>query len=234
MKKIDLIIFDLVGTTIQDRGEVETAFLAAFNSQQIEILPSDIVQYRGRSKREAIRHLLNKKYDNRDDRKRQLEDKIYAEFQLLLEDQYRTKGVLPIAGAEELFYRLREHGVKIAITTGFSRRLMKIILDRLHWNNIIDAKVCADDVKQGRPAPDMIQKAMEQTNCTDAKRVIKIGDTSNDIKAGQRAGAGCTIGVLSGSHDISSLKEANPDFIIASVADLWNLLQKKPFGFLEK
>ncbi|HET6258112.1 MAG TPA: HAD family hydrolase [Pseudonocardia sp.] len=60
----------------------------------------------------------------------------------------------------------------------------------------LDAVVCADEVAAGRPAPDMIERAMELTGVTVPARVLVAGDTVLDVRAGHAAGAGVVVAVL--------------------------------------
>ena len=108
----------------------------------------------------------------------------------------------------------------VALTTGFDRKVADGLLARLGWSDKLDAVVCADEVAQGRPAPDMILRAMEKTRVSDAREVLCAGDTDNDLQAGARAGVGANLGVLSGAHDRVRLEKAPHDAILASVAEL--------------
>jgi len=45
---------------------------------------------------------------------------------------------------------------------------------------------------------DLILKAMERTGCTDASRVVAVGDTCYDLQAAHSAGV-LVVGVLSGA-----------------------------------
>ena len=55
-----LVIFDMAGTTIEDRGQVPAAFEAALASHGLTITADQIGAVRGASKREAIRSLLRR------------------------------------------------------------------------------------------------------------------------------------------------------------------------------
>src|SRR5436189_161649 len=75
-------------------------------------------------------------------------------------------------------------------------------LARLGWmrDGLVDVTVSSDEVAQGRPAPDLIYRAMQRTGITEASRVAKVGDTPSDLQEGQAAGCGWIIGVTAGSH----------------------------------
>lgn len=222
---IDLVVFDTVGTTIEDGGQVENAFVDALQGCNIAIMPAEIAGWRGAPKRQVLRTFLEKEFGCHDPEVEARLDRVHADFQNLLEEQYRNSGVKAIRGAESTFGWLRDRGIKIALTTGFYRRLADIILSDAGWHSeTIDVSVCSDDVARGRPAPYMIFRAMEQTGVEDVRRVAKIGDTLLDLKAGMNARAGAVIGVLSGSHGLEILGQTAHTHIIPSVAALPGLI----------
>ncbi len=87
-------------------------------------------------------------------------------------------------------------------------------------NGLLDAWTSCDQVKKGRPAPYMIYQLMERLDVTDVARVIKVGDTPDDIKMGHAARCGLTVGVLNGSHAAEELAAHHPDAMIADIREL--------------
>ena len=53
--ELELVVMDMAGTTVQDRGEVPAAFRAALASHDVALTDEEIAQVRGASKREVIR-----------------------------------------------------------------------------------------------------------------------------------------------------------------------------------
>src|SRR4051812_2686712 len=53
---VRLIVLDVGGTIIQDRGDVPDALQAAFAKHGLTVTPDEIAQWRGASKREVVRH----------------------------------------------------------------------------------------------------------------------------------------------------------------------------------
>jgi phosphonatase-like hydrolase len=124
-------------------------------------------------------------------------------------------------GARAIFQRLHAAGVRVALTTGFDREVTSLLLGALGWDHgVVDAVVCGDDVRQGRPAPYLIFHAMEATAVTSVHRVAAVGDTTSDLLAGHHAGVAWNIGVLSGAHGRAELLKAPHTHLVASVADL--------------
>jgi phosphonatase-like hydrolase len=209
-----LVIFDMAGTTIEDRGQVPAAFSATLAANGLAITPDEIMRIRGASKRQAIRSLLPPATADQADR-------IYSEFRRELANAYMSGGVRCVAGADTTIERLRAAGRKVALTTGFDRDIATLLLSSLGWTrDAIDAMVCGDDVDRGRPAPDMILLAMKLTGITDPGVVANVGDTTLDLESAARAGVRWNIGVLSGAHSREALARVPHTMLIASVADL--------------
>ncbi|MFZ3273763.1 MAG: HAD hydrolase-like protein, partial [Lutibacter sp.] len=109
---------------------------------------------------------------------------------------------------------------------GYNREIALLLLNKLKWEEgkQYDALITASDVEKGRPAADMIFKAMKLFDITNAEEVVKIGDSIIDIEEGKTANCGITIGVTTGAHTEEQLKSANPTYIINSLIELKQIL----------
>jgi phosphonatase-like hydrolase len=223
---IDLVVFDMVGTAVEDNGQVQNAFVDTLEAGGITVSPAEIAPWRGAPKRDALGFFLQKVLRGDDAEFDGRLEWLHADFRGRLEEQYKSGGAKAIPGAESTFVWLRDRGIKIALTTGFYRQLAGTILSALGWSpEIIDASVSSEEVAKGRPAPYMIFRAMERTDVYDVRRVAKIGDTVLDLKAGMNAGASAVIGVLSGSQGLDTLGHTAHTHIISSVAVLPTLIE---------
>jgi len=224
----ELVIFDMAGTTVEDRGQVPTAFAETLAANDITITADVIARVRGASKRQAIRSLLPPSL--RDDAAARQAfdaeaDRIYAEFGDKLSTSYLKGGVRPVAGAELVIRELRARGSKVALTTGFDHNIVTLLLSTLGWmHDTVDAVVCGDDVSNGRPAPDMILLAMKLTGVESPASVANVGDTTSDLESAARAGVRWNVGVLSGAHAREALERAPHTHIIESVQELLAVL----------
>jgi phosphonatase-like hydrolase len=136
------------------------------------------------------------------------------------------QGIKPIKGAAETFAWCRDRGILIATTTGFYREISDLILDKTGWRDLFAAHISSSDVRQGRPAPYMIFRAMEAGGVQDVREVINVGDTPLDLQAGSNAGVRGVIGVLTGAHDRDDLQGEPHTHIIESVANLPALIEQ--------
>ncbi|HJZ81291.1 MAG TPA: phosphonatase-like hydrolase [Pyrinomonadaceae bacterium] len=219
MNNVELVVFDLAGTTVEDRGEVPAAFAGALAEHGIAVSGEQLHSVRGASKRQAVLLFIPPGPE------RPLRAAVvYDSFRELLAQRYRADGVHPIAGAASTFQTLRERGVRVALNTGFDRETTALLLDALGWGGkFFDAVVCGDDVAQGRPAPYLIFHAMEATGASSVQRVANVGDTTLDLLAGHNAGVRWNIGVVSGAHKRPQLEEAPHTHLLTSVAELPDL-----------
>ena len=85
--------------------------------------------------------------------------------------------------------------------------------------------VTADMVANARPAPDMIQYALQLYDVS-ALECIKIGDSITDIEEGKNAGVMCTIGITTGAQSFEMLQQAQPDEILDDLVDLIPVIQQ--------
>jgi phosphonatase-like hydrolase len=221
---IELAIFDIAGTLIEDHNEVSDAFLEALRNNSIEVSDAEIKEWKGSAKRQVIAHFVERQFGRC--RNLPLIDRIYNEFRFRLEEKFSSGGIVPIAGAVETLALLRANGMTLATTTGFYREVQDRILDTLQWRDRFDAHVCSDDVEHGRPAPDMIRRAMELCGVLDPGRVLNVGDTPLDLQSGTSAGCGFVVGVLTGTHTRERLEKEPHTHLIGSVAMLFDVLEE--------
>lgn len=221
---IELVVFDLAGTTVHDGDAVNASFRAALSAAGVEAEVAFVKTVMGLPKPEAIRILLG--HAGRP----VVEDEVTAiheDFVRRMRDYYATDpGVREIPGASAVFRTLRASGIKVGLDTGFSRSITRVLLDRLGWEvpAVIDADVTSDEVPRGRPAPDMIRHLMARLRIDDSAKVAKVGDTRADLEEGANAGCGLNVGVTSGSYTREQLQEYPHTHIVESVAEVPALL----------
>ncbi|MBI3072941.1 MAG: HAD hydrolase-like protein [Deltaproteobacteria bacterium] len=225
---IDLVVFDLAGTTIRDDdATVLECFLGAAREANIRADRGEMNAWMGAAKKQVFQH-FSRRMGGDEATIEERAAKGYAAFQRNLEERYRTGPVEPLPGVERCFERLKACGIRVAASTGFYRRVVDILFSRLGWDRgIIDACVTSDEVPRGRPAPFMIFSAMTKLGIESVARVAKVGDTPFDLHEGRNAGVGLNVGVLSGSHDALSLGREAHAFLLASAAELPELLNRE-------
>jgi len=225
---IELVVFDMAGTTVHDGDAVNSAFRATLAEWQLDADPAQVDAVMGLYKPDALRILLDGFGGERIRPTPETIDAMHASFNRRMLAFYETDAsIREIPGAAETFASIRAKGIKVALNTGFSRPIADAILRRLGWSipDVVDAVVTSDEVAHGRPHPDMIRHLMATFGISDPLRVAKVGDTRADLEEGTGAGCALVIGVTTGSFTREELGEYPHTHIVESVADVPGLIE---------
>lgn len=212
---IEAVIFDWAGTTV-DYGcfAPVQAFMEAFRHFGIEVTIEETRKPMGMLKRDHIRTMLNMEriatewkqvkgdFANDND-----VEAVYAQFEpklFSILDQFATPKQYVIETVEEL----RNMGIKIGSTTGYTDSMMTVVVKEAAQQGYSpDCWYSADSVGgKGRPYPYMIFENMKNLGISDVKNVIKVGDTVSDIQEGVNSGV-WTVGVIEGSSEMGLSQE---------------------------
>lgn len=217
MKKINLVIFDWAGTAV-DYGcfAPVQVFLEIFKEKNIDVTLEEARGPMGMLKIDHIKAMLsldrvtalwNEKY-NRMWNENDIEE-LYKNFENKL-FKILADYTEPVPHCIETVNILRERGLKIGSTTGYTQEMMDIVTAGAKSQGYSpDYYTTPNAVPAGRPAPYMIYQNMLTLGEEDTDCVIKIGDTISDIKEGRNAKV-WTVGILKGSSELGlSLEEVN-------------------------
>ncbi|MBN9517161.1 phosphonatase-like hydrolase [bacterium] len=221
---IELVVFDIAGTTVYDGDAVNASFRAALAAHGVTADPAVIDSVMGYHKPEAIRVILEQL--GRPATPADV-DPVHTDFVERMKRYYATDpAVREIPGAAAAFVRLKAAGVKVALDTGFGRAITDAVLKRLGWDapGVLDATICSDEVERGRPHPDMIRALMARLGLADPKTVAKVGDTAVDMDEGTNAGCGLVIGVTTGAYTREQLVARPHTHVVPSVAAVPDLV----------
>jgi phosphonatase-like hydrolase len=203
---IELVVFDMVGTTVRDDRAVARCFREVLREANVTPSDAEVNAVMGLAKPTAIEILLRRHdvaFSPADI------DLMHEMFVAKMCEHYRhDPNVCETLGMSRAFRQLHQMGTQVALDTGFDRAITDAILTRLGWSarGLVDASVTSDEVARGRPYPDMIWEAMHRTGVRDPARVAKVGDTPTDLQEGAAAGCTLVIGVTSGGHDAVALR----------------------------
>ncbi len=217
---ISIVVFDMAGTTVNEDNVVYKTLQQAINKKGFQVtLDQVLAEGAGKEKLQAIKSIL-RVFAGSDNQ--ELADEIYADFIVLLSKAYESVQVSPQPHAEELFKELKNRNIRVVLNTGYNSETAESLIDKLGWERGIqfDSLITSSDVENNRPDPEMIGLAMDIYGVSDAKTVVKVGDSIIDIEEGQNAGCGLSIGITTGAHTYQQLQSANPDFIINDLLEL--------------
>ncbi|WP_067841315.1 phosphonatase-like hydrolase [Nocardia lijiangensis] len=220
---IQLAVLDMAGTTVADGGLVLRAFEAAATAAGLEAEGPQrerarryVLDTMGQSKIAVFRALLGD-----EDRVQTANRAFESAYDAMIDEV----GVTPIPGAAEAISALRDAGVRVALTTGFSRDTQDRLLHALGWHGIADLTLAPSDAGRGRPYPDLVLAAVLRLRIDAVDRVAVLGDTTSDIATGRAAGARIVAGVSTGAHDEPRLRAAGATHVVPSVAEFAELIR---------
>ena len=219
--RLEAVVFDWAGTMV-DFGSFAPmgVFVEAFRQFGIDATIAEAREPMGRPKWDHIDAMLKiprvrAAWMARHGRAPQASDvdEIYRVFVPMNEEVvHRYADLVP--GARETAQALRERGLKIGSTTGYTRSIMARVLPLAKEQGYeADNLVCAGDLPQGRPTPMNMYKCFLDLGVWPAHAVVKVDDTGVGIDEGVQAGC-WTVGVaLSGNEaglTVDEVRQADP------------------------
>ena len=221
-KPIQLAVVDMAGTTVMDDGLVVNAFEAAATAVGVpesgperESARQYVLDTMGQSKISVFRALFGSE---------ELAQQANAAFERAYEQLIDEGKAAPIAGATDAISRLRENGIRVALTTGFSGTTQEKLLAALGWQSLADLVLAPGDGVRGRPYPDLILTALMRLEADSVFNVAALGDTTSDIESALRAGVAIAAGTLTGAHDDRQLRDAGATHVVGSITDFAELI----------
>lgn len=218
MNRLEAVIFDWAGTTV-DFGCMAPvqAFIEGFKKFGIVPTMEEVREPMGMLKIDHIRTMLamprikacwEEIHGNAptDEDAKKIFEGFEANLFAVLDQNADVK-----PGVVEAVHTLRENGVKIGSTTGYTDKMMDIIVPIAKEQGYEpDCMYTPDSTSQkGRPYPYMIFKNMETLGVDHVQSVLKVGDTTSDIKEGKNAGV-WSAGIVVGSSEMGlTLDEYN-------------------------
>lgn len=213
--KTKLVVFDWAGTTV-DYGcfAPVNAFALAFQSAGLDPTMDEIRAPMGMLKRDHIRTMLEMprlkeqwiaKYN--EEPNSDSVEKIYGVFEESLMKSLPDFSS-PKPYTLETIEKLREMGLKIGSTTGYTDKMMAVVVPNAKEQGYDpDAWFSPDSTDGlGRPYPYMIYNNMKKFDIVSVDEVVKVGDTVADVKEGKNAGV-ISLGVLEGSSVLGLSQE---------------------------
>jgi phosphonatase-like hydrolase len=229
-------MLDMAATTVDDtiagRPLVLQSFAESFAVAQVDV-PWDVLNaQRGKDKREVFRTLLASHGRMHGETLERMTQALLHDFtDRLLRNVTRLR---EMPGASAAFTALQQHGVFVALGSGFPLDVTTAIAQHFGWtaSGLVDYVTCGEAAGQGRPHPHMINRALQTAGLLPLhspidrpvpgfayQHVLKVGDTVQDVAEGLHVGA-LTIAVASGTQSADLLAQAGAAAVLPSVAAL--------------
>lgn len=212
------IIFDVDGT-LTDTNQIHVDnWVYAFENNDIKVNKKDIKLEIGKGGDNLIPDILGHKPD------KELEEKLNNDKAKDFKKSDKENKFKVFAKSKEIMFLLKEKGIKTAIATSATKEDFKTICDNISidFKNIVDVLVTAEDVEDSKPDPDIMHATLKKLELK-SNECLMVGDTPYDIEAAKKAGIKA-IGVLTGFHDINTLKIAGAIEIYKDIKDIYENL----------
>ena len=217
---IKAAIFDVDGTLVDSNAAHIEAWREAFSHYGKELTSEEIHAQIGKGGDQLMPVFLS----------RHELDRIGAELESLRVELFTRDylpGVEPFPRVRELFERIRESGMRIALASSAKEEELARHQKNLRIEDLVDAAVCADDAERSKPFPDIFETALARLEGVGAAEAIVIGDTPYDAQAARKAGMN-TIALLSGGFAEDVLRQSGVVAVYRDIADLLEHYEGSP------
>lgn len=254
---IGLVVFDWAGTLVDFGCRAPlTAFLEAFADAGVPISEATARKPMGAHKRDHVREILREPAiaaqvhaHLQREPDESLVDAIYGQFERRLLPRLPAHAD-PVPGATGTLRWLRDRGVRVGSTTGYTRAMMDALEPMARAAGVApEFVICADEVPQARPAPWACFRIAERCGVFPMSRAVKVGDTPADMAEGRNAGMLC-VGISESGNEVGlspdalaaltgqeradrvataerRLRQAGADTVLRTVAELPEWLQTR-------
>jgi len=215
MSQFSHIIFDLDGTLTDSTQGIGNSIQYALEQMQIDGYSEEIInQFIGPPLQWGFKNVFGM-----NDRNTELAVGYFREY-------YAEKGLMqnvPYQGIYELLEELHFAGKKVYVATAKYEKYAQKILEHFEFDKYIIQLNGADYSGRKATKTTIIANLLETQQIMPSKEIVMIGDTIYDIDGGKENGLS-TIAVNYGFGKESDLKNAEPDFFVESVEELFEIL----------
>jgi len=217
----DTVVLDIDGTLVDTNYQHALAWYRAFRRHGITIPLWELHRAIGMGGDQLVGAVAGQEVEERcgdDIRAAEAE-----EYQPLLAETQ------PLPGAQDLLAAVRDAGLRLVLASSGKPHEVDAYLDLIDGRRFAEAWTDSDDVEQTKPAPDLVQVALEKLENVDTDRAVVIGDSTWDCEAATRAGLP-SVAVLTGGFSEEELREAGAQRVYRRLADLAADLGDLPLG----
>lgn len=212
------IIFDMDGVltlTTSIQSEAESKVLSRVG---ISINPEALVnKYCGWKDIDVLKDILQRNNINADS------EKLRKEKWNIVYKKLTQNGVSEIPGAKEIIEKLESHGYTLSVASATSAKFINIVLDKLGIKEKFAVIISGDDVKTGKPNPDIFLLTAKKLKIQ-PKECVVIEDAPTGVLAAKRAKMKCI--AITTTHKREELKDADKiidSFKELNIGDIQNL-----------
>lgn len=216
-------LFDVDGTLMDTVHLHTVAWWEALRQSGRTVASADIQRAVGMGSDHLLDALAGEDRDRAGDQGlKAAHDTLYAEF---------WSRLAPLERAADLVRACAGRGLRVVLASSASGREADVMVRALGAGEAVHAVTTADDVASSKPAPDVVQRALEQADVPPGRAVF-VGDAVWDLESARKAGV-TGVGVLTGGgYSREELLQAGAVRVYRSPADLLDHLDDSPIGAL--
>ncbi|MEU7110749.1 HAD family hydrolase [Streptomyces sp. NPDC046182] len=136
--------------------------------------------------------------------------------------------IRPFEGAADLLRATAARGWTVVLASSASEDEVAAVRRALDADEVIAAATGGGDVDSTKPAPDLVERALEKVGA-EAENAVFVGDTVWDIEAAGRAGLPC-VALLTGGASRGELEKAGAAAVYEDAAELLRGIDTSPLG----
>ncbi len=203
-------LFDVDGTLVDTTYVHAVCWAEALRAAGHDVVTAEVHHGVGMGSAELLDHILGEDHDREGD-----EELTAAHLRLYREFWGR---LAPLPGAADLLRTCARRGLKVVLASSASEDELGVLCSVLAADDAIATATSASDAEAGKPRPDILQAALEQSGL-DADRVVFVGDSVWDGAAAARAGVPF-VALTCGGTPAAQLREAGAVEVWRDPADL--------------
>jgi len=220
----NLYFFDIDGTLVNLTSVHAEAYITAYRkvlgAEAKGIKREEIIATFGMADRAQHKQIFEK--HNLSDKGRMA--RIMKAYEKLFLDDLNLVKVKPLPGVVNFLDYLKKHGDYIGIVHGGPRHKGETILKKAGLYNYFSLFGYNEGFNERKEILRNIIKKAKEKGCR-FKKIIVIGDTREDIKAG-KAERTITVAVATGTETKENLKMGKPDIIVSTLKQYQEILKK--------
>ena len=206
-------VFDVDGTLLDTNYLHVAAWWDAFREHGLDVRSADIHRALGKDSQALVQAVIGRPHDG------------------VIEAHSRFYGpylgrLRSLPGATGLLRATAGLGAAVVLGTSAKPDELDLMLAALGADDVIFKVLSSGDVDAAKPAPDMIEAAIDATGA-DRSRCVMVGDAVWDIQAAVKAGVP-SIGVLTGGVSADELRSAGAAAVYPDAAALLADLADSP------
>ena len=133
---------------------------------------------------------------------------------------------IPFHDVPQLIRTCAERGMQVVYCTSGAPEDIQDFRDKVGCDDVVAAAVNSSDVEQSKPAPDIVQAALDAVGVA-PENAVMVGDTVYDVRAANAAGVAC-IGLMCGGIGREELEEAGAAAVYGNPSELLQDLEASP------